>query len=317
MDIVHYDSYPKSFDLSKYDLICGFGDVFQSYFESKNINAKTIYYGTGMHVCHQNTMTLQRLKDVFKKKNIWLGKSTRFVEKTWSHQTVLVDGIIALGNNVCVESYKKYYEGKVLSLGAPFYEVQNPYSILKNRSTDAKKNFLWFGSIGLIHKGLDLLLDYFSVNHDLTLHICGHIKKDKEFVTTYYKELYETENIVTYDFVDIESIEFQHILESCAFTIYPSCSEGGSPSVLTAVGNGGLIPIIHEYTTISTGNEIWIETLDYSGIKNAVDIAVNLTQEKIDNMANENLKYVLNTHSQSLYKNDLKHKILNIIEAET
>jgi hypothetical protein len=62
-----------------------------------------------MHVCFQNQTTLQRIKEVHLKKKVWLGKSARFVEKTWAHQTALVDGIATLVNDVCAGSYKKHY----------------------------------------------------------------------------------------------------------------------------------------------------------------------------------------------------------------
>jgi hypothetical protein len=68
VDVIDYD-YQGEIDFSKYDLLVGFGDAFNQYFES-GINKKiiTIYYGTGMHVCHQNHATLKRLRDVYLKK---------------------------------------------------------------------------------------------------------------------------------------------------------------------------------------------------------------------------------------------------------
>ena len=69
IDIIDYD-YPKKIDFSKYHLLVGFGDVFQKYFESGYKHIKTIYYGTGMHVCHQKNATLKRVKDVYKKKGV-------------------------------------------------------------------------------------------------------------------------------------------------------------------------------------------------------------------------------------------------------
>lgn len=315
VDIINFDNYPQRLELSQYDLICGFGDVFQAYFES-GIRKKiiTIYYGTGMHVCHQNSISLARIRDVYNKKGVWLGKSARFVEKTWSHQTILVDGIIALGNNVCAESYKKYYDGKILSLPALFYQTQDPYKILNSKAKNSNKNFLWFGSSGLIHKGLDLLLEFFSNNSGLTLHICGPINKEPDFLKAYQKELFNTKNIVVHGFIDISGIKFKNILQKCAFVIFPSCSEGGSPGVLTAIGNGGLIPIVSKNATISTGYEILIETLDNKGIEDAVGEATRLSQDAINELAQKNLYYVLQNNSKEKYKSNLKSAIMEILK---
>lgn len=236
IDVLNFDS-AKQIEFSKYDLICGFGDVFQRYFEAGIAKKlQTIYYGTGMHVCYQNHASLYRIRDVYNKKGIWLGKSARFVEKTWTHQTTLVDGIIALGNSVCAESYRKYFDGHVFSVPAPFYATKDANEIIKQRKQTADKHFLWFGSSGLIHKGLDLLLDFFASRPELTLHVCGSVENEPDFVSTYNEELFNTTNIKAHGFVDINSEGFSEILKSCDFVIFPSCSEGGAPSVLTVIG---------------------------------------------------------------------------------
>lgn len=313
VDIIHYNN-SKHIDLSKYDVICGFGDIFQQVFESSNCNnIQTIYYGTGMHVCHQNTASLQRVKDVYIKKGVWLGKSARFVKKTWTHQTTLVDGIISLGNEVCADSYRKYYDGKVYSLPAPFYETQNGENIIRQRKSSSAKHYLWFGSSGLIHKGLDLCLDYFSKNQHIFLHICGPIENEKEFVDVYRKELFESPNIKLHGFIDIASKEFEAILSMCAFTIFPSCSEGGCASTLTAIGNGGLIPIITKETTIETGHEIWIEGYDFKSIDKAIKKSQELSFEEIKELQYNNLKFVKENHTQEIYYQKLKNNIQNIL----
>lgn len=314
VDIIHYEN-KKTIDLAKYDLICGFGDVFQKYFES-NSNKKiiTIYYGTGMHVCHQNYASLSRIQDVYRKKGVWLGKSARFVEKTWTHQTTLVDGIIALGNEVCADSYRKYYDRQVYALAAPYYATQNPEKIILKRKEDSKNHYLWFGSSGLVHKGLDLILDYFSENDDIYLHICGPIENDKEFAKLYKTELFETKNIKLYGFVDIESQLFNEILLSCSFTIYPSCSEGGSPSTLSVIGNGGLIPIITKENTIETGNELWIDGFDYESIDRAVSKSKELSFSEIKKLQLKNLEYVKSNNNQEKYYLNLKLNIEKIIK---
>jgi hypothetical protein len=142
-------------------------------------------------MCVTKILFLQRVKDVYIKKGVWLGKSARFVEKTWTHQTTLVDGIIALGNEVCANSYRKYYDGPVYSLPAPFYETQNGENIIRQRASSSKQHYLWFGGSGLIHKGLDLCLFIFHKSRYF-LHICGPIENEKVFIDIYKKELIDT-----------------------------------------------------------------------------------------------------------------------------
>jgi glycosyltransferase involved in cell wall biosynthesis len=316
VDVIHYDFSPKKLDTTQYDLICGFGDVFQKHFETVNSSAKTIHYGTGMHVCHQNNASLSRVRDVHTKKGVWLGGSARFVEKTWTHQTALVDGIIALGSDVCADSYRKYYAGKVFASPLLFYQVQDVDKIMKERGRNSNTHFLWFGGSGLIHKGLDLLLDYFYKNPNLTLHICGPIESEPLFIQAYKKELFQTKNIIMHGFVDIRGQVFEEIIKKCAFVVFPSCSEGGAASVLNAVANGGLIPIITKQTAVFTGYEIWIRSLDMEGVSRAIKEALTLSDDEITSLQYKNYNYVKSNNSQENYYSLLRCNIKQILNNE-
>jgi glycosyltransferase involved in cell wall biosynthesis len=313
VDVLNYLNRASS--LKGYDVIYGFGEVFQQYFESGLNRKKTIYYGTGMHVCHQNTATLNRVRDVHERRGVWLAKSARFVEKTWSHQTSLVDGIIALGNQECRASYEKHFKGKVMAVPAPFFHTLNTLDIIERRNNQfSRKKFLWFGSSGLIHKGLDLCLELFSKRPDLELHICGNLQSEKDFIKEYRKELYELENIKTHGFIEITSEKFQEIILNCSFVIFPSCSEGGGVSALTAIGNGGLIPIITRETSISTGHEIAIESLDHEGLSKAVEVALNIPSSEIKDLQVKNATYAIKNNNQLIYYSKLKNAIKDILE---
>jgi len=302
-------------DVSNYSLICGFGNVFQRVFEQdKSSKIRTITYGTGMHVFHQNLASLNRVKDVYRKKEIWLGKSSRVIENTWTHNTTLVDGIISLGNEITADSYRKYYNGLVLALPAPFYKTQNAENIIRQRKTKSLKHYLWFGSSGLIHKGLDLCLDFFVNNKDTFLHICG--PTEEEFMKAYHVELFESPNIKFYGFVDIKTKNFEDLLKTCSFCVFPSCSEGGAPALLTVIGNGGLIPIITKETGVETGHQIWIDGFDYKSIEAAINSSKELSFKEVQDLQYKNYYYVENNHSQEQYfkllKNSIKEILINV-----
>lgn len=106
------------------------------------------------------------------------------------------------------------------------------------------KSFLFFGSLGQVHKGLDLLLELFAEElTDYKLYVCGGYEAEKDFCREYRKELFHTKNIFPQGFVDIKSKKFRSIIEKCAYTILPSCAEGCPGSVLTTM-SAGLIPIV-------------------------------------------------------------------------
>lgn len=312
VDVIHYEE--RAPRLDKYDVIYGFGHVFQKYFEQPHDSCTTIYYGAGMHVNHQNTASLKRIKDVYKRKGAWMLTSSRLAEYTWSHQTSLVDGIIALGDHTCAETYEQHYDGHVLSVPAPFYEVWPFEEILTTRDKNASRRYLWFGGAGAVHKGLDLCLEFFSKQTELELYICGNLSGEKDFVRHFHKELFETENIKYFGFIEIDSIEYKDVLSSCAFVIFPSCSEGGGPSVVTAIGNGALIPLLSRYTSIAVNYKIEIATLDFHGVENAVQASQDLTNSEIIHNQRANAEYVLQHNSCLSYQKNLEQAINAILD---
>jgi hypothetical protein len=134
-----------------------------------------------------------------------------------------------------------------------------------------------------------------------------------KFIKEYENELFNLPNVHVHGLIDIKSNLFVEILAKCNFVIYPSCSEGGSPSVLTVVGNGGLIPIISHETTISTGYEIFINHLTLDGIDKAISIVRKMSKSEIVDLQENNYKNVLEKNNQTLYYSMLKKAINKIL----
>lgn len=287
VDVVDYN-YEGYIEYDKYNVIFGFGEpLINSFHFDLSKEVKRIYYGTGMHISIQNHNTLKRIFDVKNKKGMWILESGRIVDKAWSEQTTLVDAMIVLGNDEVKKSYQKYFDKEIFSISPSFYNVCDYKEIISSKNfEEAKNNYLWFGSNGLIHKGLDLLLETFKSFPDLHLHICGPIDSELKFKNVYYDELYKTSNIHTYGFVKIDTELFKDLLNKCAFIIYPSCSEGGSPSIINVCGNGGLIPILTKEVTLNT-NDFGIQIEDYKiyNIKAAINISQNYSIDEIINLS--------------------------------
>ena len=315
VDIVDYD-YEGFLNYDKYTLIFGFGEpLLKSFnFDSKK---KRIYYGTGMHVSIQNHNSLKRIEEVKIKKGVWIPESGRVVEKCWTHNTTLVDAMILLGNEEVKKSYEKWYHRNIFLISPPFYKIHDYNIIIENKNfIEAKKNYLWFGSTGLIHKGLDLLLDIFKTLPNLHLHVCGPIENEPRFEEAYHTELYETSNIHTHGFVNIDSSLFKEILNKCAFIIYPSCAEGGGAAVLNVCGNGGLIPVLTKEVSIDVDDfGLVIDSLDHASIRKSIDDSQKLSKDEI-----KTLSYISGTkmskHTIENYNNQMS-SYLRLILSES
>lgn len=106
-----------------------------------------------------------------------------------------------------------------------------------------RRSFIWLGGNGLVHKGLDLVLEAFAKMPDLTLYVCGPVAEEGDFVRAYHQELYATPNIKTLGWVDTASVDFQALLATCLGFVYPSCSEATSGAAVLAM-HGALVPVV-------------------------------------------------------------------------
>lgn len=313
VDIADYD-YEGYLDYNKYELIFGFGEPLVKSFYQNNKSPIRIFYGTGRHHVHQNQDSLKRIKEVAEQKGKWLLESARLAEKTWTPATTLVDAIVTLGNEDARNSYGQFYDGDIYSLEPSIFILHDCSEIIKKKNYDeARKNFLWFGSSGMIHKGLDLLLEYFSKNRQINLHICGPLEDEPEFKKAYQKEISNMENIFVYGFVEMNTALFKSLIEKCAFVIYPTSSEGGSPSVLNVSGNGGLIPIVTKEATIDIDDfGILMEAPNISSVELAINKALKLSPVEMRHLSNKCGKAISERHSLNAFANNFKN-IIQII----
>ncbi|RNI15806.1 glycosyltransferase family 1 protein [Methanohalophilus sp. RSK] len=317
VDIYNYN-FERTIDYSKYSVVFGFGDPFVGSFYNRDHDIVTIYYGTGMHICWQNHNSLSRIKEVYYKKKKWLPESGRIVEKAWSIQTSIVDAIITLGNDEVLKSYRMFFDGDIYNIPVTYYniiDVKKVESFIVNKDySEAKYNFIWFGSSGLIHKGLDLVLEYFHQHPNLHLHVCGPIDNEPRFKNLYYRELYESPNIHTHGFVNLKSELFLSLMRKSLFAIFPSCSEGESGSVVNLMAQG-MIPIVTKNAGIKIKDFGYlIPSIDIDSIDETINKVLYENENDLMAKSYKCFKNTRRTHSIESYSCQLKSALEDILE---
>ncbi|GHW27482.1 hypothetical protein VCSRO150_2280 [Vibrio cholerae] len=241
VDVTNNDRLFKG-DLKRYDLIFGEGlPMYQAV--SCGAQCKIIYYGTGSHPFHCSVESLGRLVSFSKKNGFFAMKSTRIAPMEWGIASSLADEVICIGNKVTKDTFHRFGATNVETIDPTFIPRTDAQDLLSKRKISISRNsFVWFGSYGLLHKGLDLAVEAFRNRPHLTLHICGYTDIESDFVNA----LNLPNNVIVHGFVDIMSDSFESIVTTSSFVLLPSCSEGTSTAIVTAVGNSGLIPIVSE-----------------------------------------------------------------------
>ncbi|NDV13294.1 glycosyltransferase [Crenobacter caeni] len=312
VDIENNNRFSK-LDLSKYDLIIGEGiPLFQA--AATFSPAIRVFYATGSHPWQCNNASLGRLTDYFNKYKKLPLESLRINDYRWGIAANAADAIICIGNDYTISTFIDYGCKNIYRIN-PTYHTNNDFT---NKSLEqiekSRKTALWFGSYGLLHKGLDITIEAFSKRPDWTLHVCGHTSKEAYFLNN----LPIGKNIYIHGFVNIESSKFKSIINDSCFVILPSCSEGIATSVITAMGRGGLIPIVSKQCGIDIGDfGIEIEELTCSSIIQTLDYCDSIETNTLLNNTEKSHHEATIKYSEYQYREKMKEYIHEITKKST
>lgn len=197
---------------------------------------KIAHMDTAHHRVHNGNQRL-RLDALRQRRGIVLAPF-KLVEENCAAENA--DLITVLGNDFTMNTFA--YAGKPVRRIHLSNAFTYPFPHDKDFSS-ARRRFLWLGSEGFVHKGLDLVLEAFAGLPDHELVVCGPLNREPAFQKAYSTLLYATRNIRSEGWIDVASQRFQVLTNGCIGMIYPSCSEGGGGCVITAM-HAGLIPIV-------------------------------------------------------------------------
>lgn len=259
------------------------------------------------HFLFNNSAAYKRCLDLQQRRGVAL-TSFKWVQPNLAIEHADVATI--KGNQFTVGTYA--YANK------PFFQTNNPAVVSlpwpENKQFDAcRRNFLWLGSEGLVHKGLDLVLEAFAEMPDHHVTICGPISQDSAFEKAYHKELYETPNIHTHGWVDLGSDDFIDLANSCIGIVYPSCAEGQAGSVINCL-QAGLIPIISYQSGVDVdGFGVILRDCTIREIKETVQQISAYSQEKLKFMARTAWEYAGIKHTREKFAREYERIIRTII----
>lgn len=238
VDVINFDNRRVRFS-KKYDLVVdlhpGLNEVYKQYLTPGCLR---IAYITGSNPDFSNRAEAGRLADLAARRGELLTQR-RHVRPFAKEVLESYDAIFFIGNGYNYRTYDGY------NIRRLFYIRNNglPIAQISGEGERSPRGFLFLASGGQVHKGLDLLLEVFSRNSDLTLYICSSFRSEKDFCRLFDRELFHCGNIIPIGFVDVMGAEFRKVAARCSYVVLPSCSEANASSVLTGM-SAGLIPIV-------------------------------------------------------------------------
>jgi glycosyltransferase involved in cell wall biosynthesis len=277
---------------------------------AKHLNAdclKIVHLDTA-HWLYNNHAAYSRLLAVQRDKGVTI-HGRRIVEANWAIENA--DCATILGNHFTIETYqyakKPIYRVPISSTSIYPWNDEKDYQA-------CKKRFLWFGGHCLVHKGLNLALEAFSEMPEYHLTVCGPVNETENFKRAYHDELFETPNIDTVGWVDVDSEKFMKIANGCIGVIYPSCSEGGGGSVITCM-HAGLIPVVSYSASVDVDEfGVILKDLTVGEIKSAIEQLSSLETTEIRRRSRQAWEYARKNHTRENFAETFRKVIRTIID---
>ncbi|KEI71951.1 glycosyltransferase [Endozoicomonas elysicola] len=285
----------------KYDVMIGFGYFFRNNYKMARNN---ILYLNGGHPDFLERAEFKRIVE-FNNRSQPHAKQKRKHEFVLSSDLGLTDNIILLGNEYTRKTYSSSLN--IYTINAP--AIISPHFSEIKKSKNCQRNYLWFGSSGAIHKGLDIVIDFFMVNKNLNLFIAG-LSKDEEYLFNL-----DRDNIHNIGFINVNSPEFNDLITNVGYMIHPSCSEGMSTSVLTCMSHG-VIPIITRECGVSLpeGLGYFLDSPSLKSLTKVIDEIKTESFESYLSRSEQLFEYSRLNFSQSNFNRTMTTLLENILD---
>ncbi|MBJ7390087.1 MAG: glycosyltransferase [Chthoniobacterales bacterium] len=254
-----------------------------------------ILHATGCHWKFQNDAEMKRLESLRMRRGVRLAPRRQVPP---SRAAQVADEIALTGNGFTMETFR--HAGKPMTRIpiSSAYEFTWP----ERRSfEEVRRRFLWIGSYGMVHKGLDLVLEAFAAMPHLDLTVCGRPEKEPDFFRAYEKELTGTPNIRLLGWLDLSSPQFAEIARTHCAVVYPSCAEGGGGTVIHCM-HAGLIPICTNEASVDMSSfGTMINEATVSAVAESVSSIAEAPARAIEGRARHSYDHARRKHRRDLF----------------
>jgi hypothetical protein len=287
---VIFVDYRNSLLKIKSDLLIGFGLAYRNNFP---YSKRRFYFATGSSsefVSNEILRAKSHLDLVNSSEILW-----RNSDPADESDEINSERILLIGNDFTKSTFRSIENRRISLLPGNFLNGNLNDAIIPK---SIKLNtLLWFGSNGLLHKGLDIAANVASIMN-CKLIVVGVSPHEFQFahdICNKYSLEYELNG-----FLSLKSTKWSDILKSVTFALFPSISEGMSTGVLTSIFFG-LYPLVTDRCGCDVGH--LIEFKDRSNLVHQfTDELVKLTA-KDEAVIHEKIYLWQN---QILQKNSLK-----------
>lgn len=264
------------------------------YFDTQTLK---IFHATNAHWLYQNRVELTRYHEVFLETGKALFPPRQL---TRGNSAENADLITMFGNNFTSSTYGSYQK-KIHHL--PMSVTVTPKETEWRKDPLAGSRFLWLNSHGALLKGLDRVIEAFSELPHCHLTICGHAAFEPGFIELMTSKTRTASNIQFEGWVDISSQRFSKLINTHAWVIGSSLSEGGGGSILNGMA-AGLIPLLTPSTSIDLppGTGFYYGANDTQALVELLTEVGQLSTEELASRSVNSVAFIRNNHTLPAFK---------------
>ncbi len=298
------------FDLYYGLAIGGSGRYFEYYFQiSKNAPIKiALSPGASQDITIKNYQ--DRVKSFEERNNFIINESIkRFGNVSFNNLMNETDAIFYHGHDFTLSSYSQV-NTKKYKIPSPIKDNIIP-TFEKNQNHHLRtKRFFFYSGSGLLHKGLDLIIEAFADLHDFELYIA--VLTPESWFIKYYKDiLSKSPNINWLGSIKSDSKTMKEITMKCGFVISASCSDADPVSIIECM-RYGMIPVVTRETDISIKNKLEIKNPTVKSVKESIILSSKLSSNEVKKLSIESYIASLNNYSDC-YGRALEKSLVEVI----
>lgn len=268
-----------------------------------------VFHAETAHWRTNNRAQRARLAELEARRGIRLTR-LRLVEENRAIETA--DCATVLGNEWTQATFRPF--------GKPIYHVplSNAFTYPSPEDKDfaaCRGRFLWFGGVGFVHKGLDRVLDALAGQDGLALAVAAPLDREPDFAAAYGRELYATPNVQAIGWLDVASPRFLSTSRAALGLLFPSCSEGGGGSAITAM-HAGLIPVLTRETSVDLdpGFGVLLPDAGVESIRQAARELSGRPTAELRSMAMAAWRRARERHTRDQFRTRYRTTLLEILE---
>lgn len=295
VDVLDHDSTWRC-DPRRWDLMVGFGGLFEDACRAGHPGQHRVLYHTGAYLPYQNAAEMARIDDFQLRHGVRL-RPRRLVGDYGPASQHLADAIILVGNAWTASTYPGVRPVSTIDPTSNAY-----WRGARPGPPSRRPGILWAGGNGCLHKGLDLVLDAAAtLPAGWRLHVCGDSDAAEPDFWSFYRGRLPG-SVVRHGWLHPASQRMREVLDDCSFIILPSCCEGMATSVLAGM-SCGLVPLVSRQSGIDAdGIGLWITELTPASVAATVRDAVGLGDDAVAALAAASLARIGQRHELPAFR---------------